>query len=113
MMKAKNLTKEVQSVDINIVDTLEAAQATIATLHHQCNDETNLDNQIDAAVVFSAQYEINAEDKYQQNRPQRMPRRLNERSETTANLTFKNFYRKEFIQILATQIHNLPASHAC
>jgi hypothetical protein len=46
MMKTKILTKEVQSVDINIVDTLEAAQATIATLGHLRDDETNFDNQI-------------------------------------------------------------------
>ncbi len=58
-------------------------------------NETNLDNQIDAAVVFSAQHEIDAEDEYQRNhRPRRRPRRFDERPETTATLTFKNFYRK-------------------
>ena len=110
-MKTKILTKEVQSVDINIVDTLEAAQATIATLRHLRDDETNLDNQIDAAVVFSAQHEIDAEDEYQRNhRPRRRPRRFDERPETTATLTFKNFYRKEFIQVLDVQIQNLTAN---
>ena len=59
MLKTKILTKEVQSVDINIVDTLEAAIATLRHLHD--------DNQIEAAVIFSAQYEIDAEDKYQRN----------------------------------------------
>ena len=111
LMKTKILTKEVQSVDINIVDTLEAAQATIATLRHLRDDETNLDNQIDAAVVFSAQHEIDAEDEYQRNhRPRRRPRRFDERPETTATLTFKNFYRKEFIQVLDVQIQNLTAN---
>ncbi len=111
MMKTKILTKEVQSVDINIVDTLEAAQATIATLRHLRDDETNLDNQIDAAVVFSAQHEIDAEDEYQRNhRPRRRPRRFDERPETIATLTFKNFYRKEFIQVLDVQIQNLTAN---
>jgi hypothetical protein len=84
MMKTKILTKEVQSVDINIVDTLEAAQATIVTLRHLRDDETNFDNQIEAAVIFSAQY----------HRPRRRPRRFDKRPETTANLTFTNFYRK-------------------
>ena len=59
MLKTKILTKEVQSVDINIVDTLLAAIATLRHLHD--------DNQIEAAVIFSAQYEIDAEDKYQRN----------------------------------------------
>ena len=110
-MKTKILTKEVQSVDINIVDILEAAQATIAALRHLRGDETNLDNQVDAAVVFSAQYEIDAEDGYQRNhRPRRKPRRFDKRPETTANLSFKSFYRKEFIQVLDVQIHNLTAN---
>jgi hypothetical protein len=95
MMKTKILTKEVQSVDINIVDTLEAAQATIVTLRHLRDDETNFDNQIEAAVIFSAQYEIDVEDEYQRNhRPRRRPRRFDKRPETTANLTFTSFYRK-------------------
>jgi hypothetical protein len=111
MMKTKILTKEVQSVDINIIDTLEAAQATIASLSHLRDDETNLDNQIDAAVVFSAKHEIDAEDEYQRNHhPQRRPRRFDERPETTATLTFRNFYRKEFIQVLDIQIQNLTAN---
>ena len=83
------------SPSFNIVDTLEAAQATIVTLHHLRDDETNFDNQIEAAVIFSAQYEIDAEDEYQRNhRPRRRPRRFDKRPETTANLTFTNFYRK-------------------
>ena len=39
MIKTKILTKQVQSVNINIVDTLESAKATISTLCHLCNDE--------------------------------------------------------------------------
>jgi hypothetical protein len=66
---------------------------------------------IKSAVIFSAQYEIDAEDEYQRNHhPQRKPRRFDERPETTANLTFTNFYRKEFIQVLDVQIHNLTAN---
>ena len=42
MMKTKILTKQLQAVDINVVDTLEAVKATIATLRHLRNDEDNL-----------------------------------------------------------------------
>jgi hypothetical protein len=33
MVKTKILTKQIQTVDINVVDILEAAEATIATVH--------------------------------------------------------------------------------
>jgi hypothetical protein len=37
MVKTKILTKQLQTVDINVVVTLEAAEATIATLRHLRN----------------------------------------------------------------------------
>ena len=39
MIETKILTKQVQSVNINIVDTLQSANVTISTLHHLRDDE--------------------------------------------------------------------------
>ena len=44
MVKTKILTQEIQSVQINIIDTLEAAQATIATLQHMRDDSNGNQN---------------------------------------------------------------------
>ena len=65
MVKTKILTKQLQTVDINIIDTLESAKATIATLRHLCNDEDNLNKQIDAAILFSSCIGIDTIEEYQ------------------------------------------------
>ena len=105
MVKTKILTKQLQTVDINVVDTLEAAEATIATLRHLRNDKENLNKQIDAAIIFSHRIGIDAIEEYQRHhRPRRQPRRIDEQPETEARLDLNEYYRKEFIQILDYQI---------
>ena len=69
MMKTKILAKQVQTLDINVVDTLEAVKATTATLHHLRNDEDNLNKQIDAAIVFVGRIGIDAVEEYQRHQP--------------------------------------------
>ena len=108
MVKTKILTKQLQTVDINIVDTLEAVKATIATLRHLGNDEDNLNKQIDAAIIFGGRLGIDAVEEYQRHhRPRRQPRRIDEQPETVARLDLNEYYRKEFIQILDYQINAL------
>ena len=106
MVKTKILTKQLQTVDINVVETLEAAKATIATLRHLRNDEDNLNKQIDVAILFSQRTGIDAIEEYQRHhRPRRQPRRnQDEQPETEAHLDLNEYYRKEFIQILDYQI---------
>ena len=65
MIKTKILTKQVQSVNINIVDTLQSAKVTISTLCHLRDDEQNLNNLITAAVEFSERHGVDANGEYQ------------------------------------------------
>ncbi len=51
MVKTNILTQEIQNIKINILDTLEAVQATITTLQHMRNDSNGLDQEIQAALV--------------------------------------------------------------
>ncbi len=44
MGKTKCLTKEVQSIEMNVIDTIESLKATITTLEHIRNNSDNLDN---------------------------------------------------------------------
>lgn len=53
MVKTKILPKQLQMVDINVVDTLEADEATIATLRHLRNDEGNFNRQILRIGVYA------------------------------------------------------------
>ena len=108
-MKTKILTKQLQAVDINVVDTLEAVKATtIATLRHLRNDEDNLNKQIDVAIVFAGHIGIDAVEGYQRrHRPRRQPKRIDEQPETAACLDLNEYYRKGFIKILDYQINAL------
>ena len=101
MMKTKILTKQVQSVDINIIDTLEAIKATISTLRHLRQDEGNLNQQINASIAFAESHRIDAAADYERNHPRRrLSRRVDERPETATDLSLQDYYRKEFVQVL-------------
>ena len=65
MIKTKILTKQVQSVNINIVDTLQSSKVTISTLHHLRDDKQNLNNLIIAVVEFSERHGVDANGEYQ------------------------------------------------
>ncbi|CAM1307952.1 Uncharacterised protein r2_g1783 [Pycnogonum litorale] len=87
MVKTNILTQEIQGIKINILDTLEAAQATIATLKHMRNNSDALDKEIEAAVVFSEKFGIDVQAEFQKHhRPRRPPIRVDERAENTAML---------------------------
>ena len=103
MIKTKILTKQVQSVNINIVDTLESAKPT-STLHYLRDDKQNVNNLITAAVKLFERHGVDANDEYRRHhRHGRPTRRVDERPETAKNLIRKDLYRKEFIQVLDVQ----------
>eukprot|EP00112_Aurelia_sp_Birch-Aquarium-sp1_P023237 Seg6841.1 transcript_id=Seg6841.1/GoldUCD/mRNA.D3Y31 product="hypothetical protein" protein_id=Seg6841.1/GoldUCD/D3Y31 len=89
MVKTNILTQELLSVEINILDTLEAAQATIATLQHMRGDFNGLDQEIQAALVFSEKCGIDGKAQFEKHhQPQRIPNRIEERPENAAVLDF-------------------------
>ena len=104
MMKTKILIRQVQSIDINIIDTLAAVKATISTvctLRHLRQDEGNLNQQINASIAFAESHRIDAAADYERNHPgRRLSRRVDERPETATDLSLQDYYRKEFLQVL-------------
>ena len=89
MSKMKILTKQVQSIELNIADALE--------------EKLNL--QIEAAVTFSAQHGVNAESEFAKYHRKRVaPRRIDDTPEHTVHFGLQTFYRKEFLQVLGAQI---------
>ena len=108
MVKTKILTQEIQSVQINIFDTLEAAQATIATLQHMRDDFNGLDKEIQAALVFGKKCGIDGKAQFHKHhRPRRIPARIDETPENAASIDFNEYYRKECILVLDMQISSL------
>ena len=91
MSKTKILTKQVQSIELNIAD----ASAL----------EEKLNLQIEAAVTFSAQHGVNAESEFAKYHRKRVaPRRIDDTPENTVHFGLQTFYRKEFLQVLGAQI---------
>ena len=102
MMKTKILKKQVDLFfDINIIDTLEATIAAISTLRHLRQDEGNLNQQIHASIAFSERHGIDALADYDRYHHRRRPsRRIDESPDTATNLSFQDYYRKEFVEVL-------------
>jgi hypothetical protein len=110
MGKTKCLTKEVQSIEMNVIDTIESLKATITTLEHIRNKSDDLDNQIQAAKTVAEQHGIDPDAEYNRHHRQRKrPRRIDDQPETAANLSLLDHYRKEFIAVLDVQICALKA----
>jgi hypothetical protein len=101
MGKTKCLTKQVQDIDMNIIDTIEILNATITTLEHIRNDSDGLDNQILAAKTVAEQNGIDPDYEFSRHHHVRkVPRRIDDQPETAANLGLVDHYRKEFIEVL-------------
>ena len=90
---------------MNIVDALEALDATINTLKYLREKEENINLQIEAAVAFSAQHGVNAESEFAKHHRKRVaPRRIDDTPENAVHFGLQTFYRKEFLQVLDAQI---------
>ena len=100
MSKTKSLTKQVQAIDLNIVDALEALDATVNALKYLRVNEDDINRQIDAAIAFSVQRGIDAQSEFAKNHIRRLvPQRIDDAPETAIHLDFTAFYRKEFLQV--------------
>ena len=105
MSKTKILTKQVQAIDLNIVDALEALDATVNTLKYLRVNEDDINRQIDAAIAFSVQRGIDVQSEFAKNHRRRVaPQRIDDALETAIHLDFTAFYKKEFLQVLDAQI---------
>ena len=105
MSKTKILTKQVQTVELNVVDALKALDATINTLKYLREKEEDTNLQIEAAVVFRAQHGVNAESEFAKHHRKRVaPRRIDDTPENAVHFGLQTFYRKEFLHVLDAQI---------
>ena len=91
-------------MDLNIIEALEALRPVISTLKHMRGDHESIDNEIKAAIIFGNRNGIDGEaDFNRHHKPRAMPRRIDDRPESTVELNFATFYRKEFLQVLDVQ----------
>ena len=108
MVKTKILTKQVQAIELNIIDASEALDATISTLKYLREKEEDINLQMEAAVAFSGQHGVVAESEFATRHRHRVaPRRIDDTPENAVRFGLQAFYRKEFLQVLDAQIQLL------
>ena len=91
-------------MDLNIIEALEALRPVISTLKHMRGDHESIANEIKAAIIFGNRHGIDGEAEFNRHHRQRaMPRRIDDRPESTVELNFATFYCKEFFQVLDVQ----------
>ncbi|XP_046859020.1 zinc finger MYM-type protein 1-like [Xenia sp. Carnegie-2017] len=105
MTKTKILTKQLQQEELNIVDALNLIDATVKNLRQIRSDENGLDSEIEAMVAFGTKVGIDVMAEYtRHHRSRKPPKRINEYSEITTEISFKDFYRKEMYLVLDSLI---------
>ena len=102
MFKTKILSEILQQEELNIVDALELTKATVTYLERINNEETEMNDMIEAAVLYAkTSLQIDAKEEFtRSHRVRRIPRRYDENPQETTAFTFYQYYRKEFKCVL-------------
>lgn len=99
MYKFKNLTEQLEKVEINVVDALQSLESVIKSL--KLIDGEQINALVESAVLFAKKMKINAEEDFSKHHRTRfVPKKLDGKPETTAEFNLLTFYRKEFISVL-------------
>ncbi len=68
-------------------------------------DKDTMDCLIESAVLFAKQVDVNADDYFSRHHRRRIkPKRLDSSADTETEFSLKNYYRKEFSEVLDTLI---------
>jgi hypothetical protein len=102
MFKTKILSEILQQEELNTVDALEMTKATVTSLERINNEETEMNDMIEAAVLYAkTSFQINAKEEItRSHRVRRIPRRNDENTQEVTAFTFYQYYTKEFKCVL-------------
>ena len=85
-----------QTEELDVSGALLVMAETKESLERIRKDESGVNNEVQAACSFAKQFDVDAEYEFRKiYRKRVLPRRLDEASETAADLTMASFYRKE------------------
>ncbi|XP_028394420.1 uncharacterized protein LOC114518605 [Dendronephthya gigantea] len=102
-IKTKMMTKVLERETLDITGAIEALTMTRENIQRIRESDAEIDDLIDASVSFASNFEVVAISEYERyHRTRRLPRRLDERQNTTAEMEMPKFYRKEFALVLDT-----------
>ena len=85
---------------LNLLDALSLVSTTTKALE-RIRNETDVNNQVKAAVEMAKQIGCDPEKEFSQHHRKRVtPLRLDDRNENEADVGFASFYRKEMFSVL-------------
>ena len=110
MYKMKLMIDILQTEELDVGGALLAMVETKECLEHIRNDESAIDDEIQAACLFAESFDVDAKSEFRRIHHKRIPpRRLDDAPETSTDLTMTVFYRKEFFQYLDTMMSVLSS----
>ena len=102
-VKTKMTTKVLERETLDITGAIEALKITGESIRRISESDAEIDNLVNASVSFASNLEVDAVSEYKKyHRTRRLPRCLDERQNTTAEIELPQFYRKEFAHVLDT-----------
>ena len=102
-VKTKMMTKVLERETLDITGAIEALKITGESIQRIRESDAEIDNLVNASVSFASNLEVDAVLEYKKyHRTRRLPRCLDERQNTTAEIELPQFYRKEFAHVLDT-----------
>ncbi|CAI6370683.1 unnamed protein product [Macrosiphum euphorbiae] len=101
----KILTETLETKDLNIVDALILIDSSIKSLTETRNNSTLINELIPSAKSFCLKLDIDFDGDFNQHHRKRLkPKKNDSNQQSHVNLTYEDFYRKEFLQVLDTLI---------
>ena len=101
----KILTETLETKDLNIVDALILIDSSIKSLTETKNNSTLINELIASAKSFCLKLDIDFDGDFNQHHRKRLkPKKIDSNQQSHVNLTYEDFYRKEFLQVLDTLI---------
>ena len=102
-VKTKMMTKVLERETLDITGAIEALKITGESIQRTRERDAEIDNLVNASVSFASNLEVDAVSEYKKyHQTRRLPRCLDERQNTTAEIELPQFYRKEFAHVLDT-----------
>ena len=103
MYKMQLMIDTLQTEELDVSGALLVMAETKESLERIRKDESGVNNEVQAACSFAKQFDVDAEYDFRKIHRKRVPpRRLDEASETAADLTMASFYRKEVFTFVDT-----------
>ena len=95
LVKTKMMTKVLERETLVITGAIEALKITGESIQRIRKSDTEIDNLVNASVSFASNLKVDAVSEYKKyHRTRRLPRCLDERQNTTAEIELPQFCRK-------------------